>query len=690
MIYYKDYVLNKRIISLQQIKHGKQTDITDQTIYCFDIETSSGFLNNKGEVIAFDRNNGKKFYQNKVKVSLCYIWQFSIDDTVIYGRTLEEFKEFYEQLKLLHQDIKFTVWVHNLAYEFGFLYNIIAPDPTDIFSRDAHKVMKFTDGIAEWRCSYFLTRLSLDAWGKQVGKVFKAVGKLDYNVIRTPFTKLNPDELEYCEKDCLVMYHGLVDYRKKYGNLENIPLTQTGEVRKVVKEMYQHGNLGYLQLMTKLLPQNEYMYNFMKDCFAGGYTHSNWTRTGQIYKNVHSFDITSSYPAKMCFEKYPMTPFIKANPDNFELYYKNRENVACMFEITFYNIKSTKFNHYISKSKAKNKLHHKTLIDNGRIIECPEITLRLTEIDYEIISQCYTWERKEVKELYTSSKKPLDKKYIKYVLDLFKKKTEYKDVDGMEDIYMFSKQQLNSLFGMMVTDICNTEAFFDGKEWKVTQPDVDKTIADLNHKIYKNFLAYQNGIWITAYARKALWDMILKIDADVIYCDTDSVKFIGDYDYLFEDYNKQILKQGKETMKKLGLQEDYFMPISPKGKVCILGTYDREHDYDEFVTLGAKRYAFKIDGKIGITVSGVNKKAASQLTSLEEFTPQLEFDEEHCGKTIMTYLVNMPECVWNKGQPDEFRANYRYGIHAQETTYKMTLDKDYYKLIMNNLNNRKK
>jgi hypothetical protein len=40
----------------------------------------------------------------------------------------------------------------------------------------------------------------------------------------------------------------------------------------------------------------------------------------------------------------------------------------------------------------------------------------------------------------------------------------------------------------------------------------------------------------------------------------------------------------------------------------MLGVFDHDEHYDEFITQGAKKYAYKIDGKIGITVAGVPKK----------------------------------------------------------------------------------
>lgn len=48
-----------------------------------------------------------------------------------------------------------------------------------------------------------------------------------------------------------------------------------------------------------------------------------------------------------------------------------------------------------------------------------------------------------------------------------------------------------------------------------------------------------------------------------------------------------------------------------------LGLFDKEKGYDEFVTLGAKKYAFNQNGKIGITVAGLNKKSGAKELELK-------------------------------------------------------------------------
>ena len=79
----------------------------DQTIYTFDIETSSGFIA-PGAMVAqpFDYNQPPSYYRNCQKVALCYLWQFGIGDNYYFGRELRDFMEPLKELdKLPGKDI---------------------------------------------------------------------------------------------------------------------------------------------------------------------------------------------------------------------------------------------------------------------------------------------------------------------------------------------------------------------------------------------------------------------------------------------------------------------------------------------------------------------------------------------------------------------------------------------------------
>ena len=687
MIRYRNGIL-AQYITPKPFKLKKE--VYDDNVFCFDIETTSAWYTPDNELIAFDKTKDKKFYQQCVPFALCYIWQFGVNDTVFYGRKLEEFYLLVEELKTLV--VNPTIWVHNLAYEFQFLLNIF--EVNQVFARKPHKPIYAIMNGVKFRCSYMLTRLSLEAWGKKVGKEQKKTGQLDYTAIRTPYTVLTNEELEYCEYDILVMYSGLIEYRKKYSHIESIPLTQTGEVRKVIKDMY-HNNMDYHKKMTNLVPRNEMEYAILKSAFAGGYTHANYIHSGHIRNKVKSKDIASSYPFVMLSEKFPQSRWQAIRP--YEINEYRNDNYSLIVDITLYNVKAKLFNTYISTSKCYYK--EGVVQDNGRVLKAREVRLICTNVDLDIIEKVYSFTRIKYNKILMATNDYLDINYRRYILELYHNKTTLKDVEGMEELYGQSKQFINALYGMMVTDIINDNAIYEDG-WKKTTGDINEILDDLRSKPYKNFLAYQHGVWVTAYARRNLWEIISQIDKDVIYVDTDSVKYIGEHENVFEEYNRKAVEKLKVSISKHGIPIEATAPVNPKGKKCQIGIYEDEKPYKQFITLGAKRYAYthytewddvlkqevkQEDGKekIHITVSGVNKKeGAKQLKSLKEFKDSLVFDYDHTGKLLMKYLDDMPRMVFNRGKYDEFYSNYKYGINAQPTTYSMSLADEYKDLLL--------
>ena len=85
---------------------------------------------------------------------------FSINDTVYYGRTWQEFKNFLCRLDYYNPNKK-IVYVHNLSFEFQYLKGVF--NFKDVLARKVHKVMKceFEDYNIELRCSYILSNSAL-------------------------------------------------------------------------------------------------------------------------------------------------------------------------------------------------------------------------------------------------------------------------------------------------------------------------------------------------------------------------------------------------------------------------------------------------------------------------------------------------------------------------------------------------
>lgn len=675
----RDSPLSEIDFQTYYFKKKNRADIVNDDIMCFDIETSSGFLHKDSDTLEPYLGKSKKYYEDCKKFSICYVWQFSINDNVFWGRTLEDFKDFLQELEY-YEPHKKIVYIHNFSFEFQFLINVLQFDY--VFARQARKPLFAEWSTYQFRCSYFLTNMNLATWAEQKKlSVQKLVGDLDYTILRTPKTKLTDTELGYCFNDVLVMYFGLLQYKEKYGHIIDIPFTQTGEVRKeVIDRMNVSSEYKYRKRCIKLIPETIEDYFLLCDCFMGGYTHSNAVHTNVVLDNVRSKDISSSYPIVMCLEKYPMTYFEETIPCDD---YFNNDNYSYIITFDVEHLRSKRWNTWLSFSKcAKIKGYS---LDNGRVLKADFVQLSLTNVDYEMFQLCYDFDNLNIIDFRISSNDYLSPTFVKYILELYGNKTTLKGIEEKEPLYMKSKQYINSMYGMMVTKNITDTIEFEEDRWKkelLNEKNFYTKIASEKKKLSKTFGAFQFGVWVTAYARRNLWKGILALDYNVAYCDTDSIKYIDCYTDFFERYNKEIERRENMRADMLGIPRDKFCPRDKNGIPHRLGIFDDDGQYKKFKTLGAKKYCYvDNDDKLHMTVSGVRKSAVSQLHDIEDFKDGTVFNVEHAQKLIMTYVDDMPPIVWNKGQYDEFYSNYQHGICAQPTTYSLGITDDYESIL---------
>lgn len=645
MIYWNKYENHEsKIIST---KHKK----FDNNIYTFDIEVTS-----------YLKLHGKQYNQNVYESltqkqkdkctfhSIMYIWMFSINDTVYYGRTWDELKAFLYKVDKNVPEKK-IVYIHNLSYEFQFLRSQFLID--DVVARTERKVMKckLADFNFELKCSYFLSNCRLEKL-TEVYKlpVAKMIGDLDYSVIRSPLTKLSDKELGYCENDCLVLYEYIKVELQSYKDLEHIPMTITGKVRNELKNIV-YNNFSYLTRVRKAINTDPHVYNLLQQAFMGGYTHANYCYTDMVIPNVDSYDFTSSYPYCMIAYKYPSSEFLRCTV-------KRREdmigNFAYLLVVRFTNISCKYFNNFISSSKC----HYIKggYYDNGRLISALEIELTLTDIDFNFILDSYECDY-EILESYYATYNYLPKLFYDFILDKYVKKTQLKNVDGKEIEYQLEKGKFNSLYGMSVTNTIRDDVVYSNNDgWSVTELSNEDIIKKLNNEKRKGFLSFSYGVWVTAYARRNLLTNVCKMDEKVAYCDTDSLKVVQGYDKnVILDYNKSVKERIKRVSKLLKIPMEKYEPKDIEGEKHLLGVFECEtkkwnkYTYNEFITQGAKKYAVKtkdmdkdtgeLKEVIKITVAGVpKKKGAKALKNLNDFRDHYIFKASDTDKQSIIYI----------------------------------------------------
>ena len=287
---------------------------------------------------------------------------------------------------------------------------------------------------------------------------------------------------------------------------------------------------------------------------------------------------------------------------------------------------------------------------------------------------------------YKSRKGYLPKPFLEYILELYRNKTTLKGIKDKEELYMQSKQYINSLFGMCVTAIIQADVEFDEGDWSIQRLTSDKVNEYLN-KLFKEkgkkcryFLSYSWGCYITSYARRNLWKCMQSVDTELIYCDTDSIFVEGEQDFSW--YDEEITEKLRKSCEINGLNFEDTRPKDKKGIARPLGIFTREDDCIEFVTLGAKRYVERraTDGELHLTVSGINKDAVQLLNNdISNFKENIEFDKDaDCvTKKLATYINNQPKVTY----PDGYRSTVSYGINLRRTGYKLTITDEYKSLI---------
>lgn len=655
----------------------------------FDIETTTL------EKLDYERYNktGEKVVKG---TAFLYQWQFCIKDTVCFGRTWNEFLSFCEKLHLYLKTSdkkRAVVYVHNLSYEFQFMKDFVEFD--EIFARDAHKVMKCYShryGI-EFRCSYFLSNMSMAKFCENSEGVFhyKLVDTYDYKKLRTPSTVLTEIEKSYCYNDVRGLCECIRALRKE-DNLAEIPLTSTGYVRREFRRAMQ-ADKGYYPEIFHDLALNLSQYRLCKDAFRGGNTHANRVHAGHTITAkkgenaivMGSMDISSSYPAQIAMGYYPMSAFTEVKITAQSQFDNLCDSRCVIMRVQFDNlhIKENIPVPYIPLSKCQ-KHGKECVIDNGRVlsIDCCEIAM--TEIDLEIIRNQYEYDFFTVSECYVAARGKLPDSMRNTMMSFFIAKSKLKENPDKVYEYMKSKNKLNSTFGMCVTDLLQDEWVMNQTtgEWSREKADAEKAL-NTYYESKNSFLHYQWGIYVTAHARKQLQDMLDVVGMDVVYCDTDSIKFLQPEVHIpeFEAKNK--------LLSKRAIENDIPAFCDVGEKRYILGVWDMDDLYIQFKTLGAKKYcgvewdekaaqSGKDPVRFTSTVAGMNKKlGAENLKCCNNF--RLCRRMENVGRTISCFNNSKPHYIKVNGEEILTASN----IGIIDTTYTLGVSNEYYEVLVN-------
>lgn len=580
-------------------------------IMSFDIETT------KLKNLHYDK---RKHPQALEFFNITFCWQCSIDGLFIFGR---DPGEFFKMLDMAAEELDGTciIYIHNIAYEFNnlcdfFMKGLQVP-AEDIFfkSRSTPLYVRYKNKF-EFRCSKQLTGKGLAKIGKEI-EYDKLTGDFDYSIQRDIYTKLTPEEINYCYRDVMILDKFLSMERDNFCRINrckvthicHLPFTSTGYVRKDVQKTFSYKPAGRYVLKQTALTLQEYLD--ISPAMWGGYTHTNYRYIAKVLFNMWHSDLISAYPAAFLTpDGFPYKMILSpVNTIECLLYNLGNASRAVVAKITFKKIKMRKGAvPYIPALKSEVKGE---LVENGKVLYAEELTITACDVDLHLIEQGYEFDYNNcvLHYFYISNKKPLPYSIIMLIERYFSAKTTLKGVEGMEVEYAYAKAKLNSIYGMACQSLLHPKYELRGGSVEEVGTEYEEA----------KTLPYQWAIYITAYTRRIIYGMICKMQRNnsFVYSDTDSIFFKYDPDAM-EEIRKfnQAQREYLDNMKRLHYD---IVPVSPAGKPQYMGTLDfedcdTEHtEIRSFCAIGAKRYyQERAPGVYDVTFSGLRATKSSK------------------------------------------------------------------------------
>lgn len=582
-------------------------------------------------------------------ISFIYIWQFAIGDKTFISRHIEKLESFLVSLSLwIEKRFKkavLLVYGANISYDFQFIKMHLSNIISDVFAKSQREIISYTilKNIKICEC--------LGVWGNSLEKCAndyttrkKLKGDLDYSIFRTHNTKMTKKEMLYCIYDVLICSELVIKALDTYIKAGlKIPCTQTSIIRNELKNSF--GRVEKKITIDSLASyyEDKQRYNIHRQfLYSGGWCHSNVKYVGLVLKDIISYDIESSYPSQMS-KNFPSGQIVQSDFMNCQ---KHKHWIICAELIDI----CAKYNHTLISSHKilevmqdghKIKLADSVVYDNGRVFSARKIVIYMNEIDFENIKQLYSFKMKVIKAWFFTRTAKIPRQIEKLMVTYYKRKTVLKR-NGLSKTleYKTSKAKLNSIYGMLCTQIYDTEMIYNNetgifvthtKEWE---------------KCNKSILNCYAGYWVSAYARQQLVDIIVKFHDDVIQYDTDSIyarksksleKYVRDFNDRKQAFN---LKRFNNDIDMINL-----------------GIWDNNGEYSYFCGYGAKRYAgiSSKDNKLHITWAGgrqedilmsyrTNNKKAKSNISIFDYLSCISVDTIFSSKKASKY-IDTPQTI---------------------------------------------
>lgn len=517
-----------------------------------------------------------------------YLWCMAIDDHLVYGRTIQELKQFLRRLAQfadLRTDFRMVVYIHNAKYDLSFLKNDISlsgKKQKDFIARTKRQIIRCgLDYNFEMRDSAVYSEVPLRVMGHEIG--LEKIEGYDYEAIRTPETPLSDQDLAYCARDAhiLTVYYRLQAI--KYGTIGAVPLTATGCVRRIIgeclttHEKYNHAirmMIQARQIKTQradgrtptpaekcFFDREKMVLQRLRTAFFGGHVYMSelWANTLISPETlsgcaVKSADINAAYALMILTKKFPMEKFeplprpaTAAEENDMRNGRGIYRGMALLIHVKIMDLHARVPDFgilpgWIRYSSSQKDL--KTPQRNSRIVEAEEVEMILTDVDYRMLKRWYKCKVRVITVLgaaYGYLPTYIRDAAIRLYIDKAEAKKEIKQLraEGAATLadeirYNRKKTMLARMYGVFVEDPVKMIYEWDEDAHTVQA----KGMQQMQTQQFSGVL-YQWGVWVSALAREKLLGMCAKVgtveeedgrriwDNSLIYDDTDCIRWIS-------------------------------------------------------------------------------------------------------------------------------------------------------------------
>ena len=495
-----------------------------------------------------------------LKGGVCYFHNLSFDGEFILWHLLEQGYEYSEEEK--------AKTFSSIIDETGSIYSITIRTPNK----------------KEWelRCSYKLFPKSIKEIGEMVG-IPKLNETHDYNEIKnyTSLDDLTEEEKMYISNDVRIMVE-LIKYLQAVG-VKGLTMSSSAYKNWLQdKYMLAHNDM-------KKSPDEE-VVEIVRKSYRGGITKVNPLYAGLEFNDVISFDVNSLYPSVMYENPMPI-----GDGKIYKTLEEGRRDNRHLFIVVA----------FVSYGKVRQGMHSFIGNQSGFSYarkysydeELQNKMLYLWLDEFNLFKLVYDAEYTIIKVVGWKKANNVFKDYI----DRWYKVKENAKTPAERSL---AKLMLNSLYGKFGMN--------DSRVTKVPVAVGDtiiyKTIENNTTYYYKEVASY-----ITSKARCKLASFMNKCGDKFLYCDTDSVYYIGhEIPEIFKDV------------------------VDPKK----LGYWKYEGHYTRFKPLKAKCYLKQLDdGTIERRIAGCPKECA-ELITFDNFAPNLKLtNAKRCKKKVKGGIV---------------------------------------------------